>query len=109
MIQIIRHWLSQFCVWLEQTPLSQSIQTHSWVVPSVQTIHILAIAVISAWALMIDLRLIGVLERDQPLARVSSRYMPFVWWPLLVLLLTGSVMIIGEPARSLMNAVFQIK
>ena len=52
--------LLKFCAWIETTPLSQAIQTHSWVVPTVQTIHILGIAAVMAAVLMIDLRLIGV-------------------------------------------------
>jgi hypothetical protein len=105
----INHWLNQFCAWIDQTALSQTIQTKAWIVPTVQTVHILAIAVVMTSALMIDLRLIGIVGRDQSLARISSRFLPFVWWPLLILLATGAIMIIGEPARSLKNSVFQLK
>jgi hypothetical protein len=103
------HWLNQFCFWLDQTAISQTIQTKAWIVPTVQTVHILAIAAVMTSALMIDLRLIGVVNRDQPFARVCERFLPFVWWPLLVLLVTGVIMIVGEPARSLKNPVFQLK
>jgi hypothetical protein len=58
---------------------------------------------------MIDLRLIGMLGRDQPLARVSRRFAPVVWWALPLLLATGAIMITGEPARSLQSPVFQLK
>ena len=101
--------LNVICTWLEQTPLSQAIQATNWVVPTVQTVHILAIAVVASSALMIDLRLIGVFWADRPLKDVSSRFLPLVWWPLLILLATGAIMIIGEPARSLKNPAFQLK
>jgi hypothetical protein len=101
--------LDKFCSWLEQTPLSQSIQSNAWVVPTVQTIHILAIAAVMSSVLMLDLRLLGVVGRDQPLPRVLSRFRPVIWWTLPVLLATGVLMIIGEPARSLANPVFQLK
>jgi len=101
--------LDKFCSWLEQTPLSQTIQSTSWVVPTVQTIHILAIAAVMSSVLMLDLRLLGVVGTDQPLARVTSRFRPVIWWTLPILLATGAVMIIGEPARSLANSVFQLK
>ena len=101
--------LDRFCSWLEQTPLSQAIQSTSWVVPAVQTIHILAIAAVMSSVLMLDLRLLGVVGTDQPLARVTSRFRPVIWWTLPILLATGAVMIIGEPARSLANSVFQLK
>jgi len=94
---------------LEHTALSQTIQSINWIVPAIQTIHILAITVVAASALMIDLRLIGVFSADRPLREVSARFLPLIWWPLLVLLATGAIMIIGEPARSLKNPAFQLK
>jgi Family of unknown function (DUF6644) len=101
--------LHHFCSWLEQTPLSQSIQSAGWIVPTVQTVHILSIAAVMSSVLMIDLRLIGFLGRDQSLARVSDRFRPVIWWTLPILLATGIIMITGEPARSLESPVFQLK
>jgi hypothetical protein len=101
--------LDNLCSWLEQTLLSQTMQTTSWIVPAVQTVHILAIAAVMSSVLMIDLRLLGILGRDQPLARVSERFLPVIWWTLPILLATGILMIIGEPVRSLESPVFQLK
>ena len=101
--------LDNFCAWLEQTQLSQAIQVHLWSVPAVQTIHILAIAAIMAAALMLNLRLLGIVGTDRPLAEVSRRLRPVIWWAFPVLLLTGSFLIVGEPQRSLESPVFQLK
>jgi hypothetical protein len=101
--------LDRFCLWLEQTPLSQVIQSTPWIVPSVQTVHILAIAMVIASAFMLNLRLLGVVGLDQPVTRVSARFLPVIWWALPVLLVTGAIMIIGEPARALKNPIFQLK
>jgi hypothetical protein len=109
MLRTLAHWLNEFCVWLDRTPASQIVQTKAWIVPTVQTIHILAIAVVMSSALMIDLRLIGIVGRDQPIERVSTRFFPLIWWVVLVLLITGIIMIVGEPARSLQNPIFQLK
>jgi hypothetical protein len=72
-------------------------------------VHILAVATLLASALMMNLRLLGLVGRDQALERVSARFLPVIWWVLPVLLVTGAVMIIGEPARSLKNPLFQLK
>ena len=98
-----------FCAWIEQTSLSVYVQNTPVVVPAVQTIHILAVAAVLASALMIDLRLLGISGRELPLTRVSARFRPVIWWALPVLLITGMIMISGEPARSLANWVFQLK
>jgi uncharacterized membrane protein SirB2 len=109
MYATIFHWLSRLSAWLEQTQFSLAVQTHDWVVPTVQSIHILAIATVAASALMINLRLLGLYATDQPLQEVLARFLPFIAWPLVVLLLTGIVMIAGEPPRSLKNPAFQLK
>ena len=109
MYATIFHWLSQLSVWLERTQMNHEIQVHDWIVPIVQSIHILGIAVVASSALMINLRLLGLYAEDQPLKEVLARFLPFIWWPLIVLLLTGIVMIVGEPPLSLKNPVFQIK
>src|SRR6516225_12102046 len=99
--------LNAICVWIDQTPLSQAIQATSWVVPTVQTVHILAIAVVASSALMIDLRLLGIFWADRPMKAVFSRFLPLVWWPLLILFATGAIMIIGEPGDPVQKRVFQ--
>ena len=101
--------LDRFCLWLEQTSWSQTVQSTAWIVPTVQTVHILAVATVVASALMLNLRLLGLVGLDQPLDRLSARFLPAIWWTLPVLLLTGVLMIIGEPARSLKNPIFQLK
>jgi hypothetical protein len=103
------HWLIRFCAWLEGTSVSETIQGEAWIVPAVQTIHILAIAILMASALMIALHALGLTGVEQSTHRVSARFLPCIWWALLTLFASGLVMIIGEPARSLANWVFQLK
>ena len=101
--------LHAFCAWLANTPLSLLIQNVAWIIPSVQTIHILSVAIVASSAAMIDLRLLGVVGRGHPTADFATRFLPWIWWTLIVLLCTGTILIIGEPARSLQNAAFQLK
>jgi hypothetical protein len=101
--------LSEFSKWLAATPLSHIIQTTKWVIPALQTIHILSVAVVFSSAVLVDLRLWRLLNRDVPLPDVARRFLPAIWPVLLVLLITGSLLIIGEPKRSLLNSAFYLK
>ena len=101
--------LSEFSRWLAATPLSHVIQTTKWVIPTLQTVHILSVAVVFSSAVLVDLRLWRLLNRDLPLPEVARRFLPTVWPVLLVLLITGSLLIIGEPRRSLLNSTFYLK
>ena len=37
--------MTQFAGWLAQTSLSLTIQTHEWVIPTIQSLHIVAISI----------------------------------------------------------------
>ena len=95
--------------WLAATPLSHTIQTNGWVIPTLQTVHILSVAVLFSSAILVDLRFYRALQRDVPLADVARRFLPTIWPVLLILLITGSLLIIGEPRRSLLNNTFYLK
>jgi hypothetical protein len=101
--------VAQFSDWLSQTPVSMTIQSVEWIIPMVQSVHILAIAIVMSSVVMVDLRLMGVMGHTQPVSGLARRFMPWVWWSLLVLLVTGAVLITAEPRRDLLNPVFQAK
>jgi len=101
--------LKEFCVWLAGTSLSQQIQDAFWVIPTVQTVHIISIAIVMTSMAMLDFRLIGIAGRRQSLTEVGNRFLPWVWTALVVLLCSGTILIIGEPGRDLLNTVFWIK
>jgi hypothetical protein len=98
-----------FCEWLSMTPPSQFIQNVSWIIPSVQTVHIICISILIGAIGMVDLRILGFAMRSQSTSTLSRRLLPYVWWALPILLITGSILAIGEPSRSLENLAFQVK
>jgi hypothetical protein len=101
--------LSEFSKWLAATPLSHAIQTAGWIIPTLQIIHILSVAVVFSSAILVDLRIWRLLERDVPLPDVARRFLPTIWPVLFILLVTGSLLIVGEPRRSLLNSTFYLK
>jgi hypothetical protein len=95
--------------WLAATSLSLTIQNVTWIIPAVQTVHILCVAAVFSSVLMVDLRLLGLVQRAQPLPSVTGRFLSWIWVFLVILLVTGSLLIIGEPERSLLNPAFGLK
>ncbi len=94
---------------LSETPLSQVIQNVAWVIPFVQSVHILAIAIVVASVVTIDLRLVGATKGGPSLAMLEKRFLPWFWTGLGVLALSGLILIIGEPERELLNWMFYVK
>jgi uncharacterized membrane protein SirB2 len=101
--------LDGFCRWLQATWLSGVISGAPWIIPALQVIHNLAISSVMSSVFLLNLRLLGVWGGDESPAAAAGRLLPFIWWPLPVLLATGALLITAEPARSLENPSFAIK
>jgi hypothetical protein len=101
--------LLEFAIWLSKTGLSRFIQQELWVIPMLQSIHILAVAALFSSTLFINLRLIGKADVGHTLVTTTGRFMPWVWAGFVVLALTGVLLVAGEPRRELTSAPFWIK
>ena len=98
-----------FADWLATTSLSQAFQDHAWVIPTSQSIHILAVSLVFASVLMINLRLLGVVTRGRSVSQLSNSLLPWIWRGLAVLLFTGIVQTVAEPVRQFVTPVFWAK
>jgi len=98
-----------FADWLATTSLSQAFQDHAWVIPTSQSIHILAVSVVFASVLMINLRLLGIVTRGRSVSQLSNSLLPWIWRGLAVLLFTGIVQTVAEPVRQFVTPVFWAK
>jgi hypothetical protein len=102
--------LKQFAEWLSTTSLSVFIQNHNgWVIPTIQSIHIVGIAVVLGSVFMIDLRILGWAGMDQTLRQTTIRFSPWLTAGLCLQLATGLLMVIGEPVRELVTFSFWLK
>jgi hypothetical protein len=95
--------------WLTATSLSQAIQTTSWAIPGIQVVHIVCLATLFAVALILSLRIAGRGFAMEPLASLAGRFMPAIWTCLVVLFLSGSLLILAEPFRTITNPIFYLK
>ena len=97
-----------FVQWLQSTPLSLTIRKISWLIPLLQTLHILANALVLAAVVMIGLRVWGW-SRAEPALERARRFLPWIWAAMGVLTATGIVLIIAAPRRTLLDRTFQVK
>ena len=98
-----------FAQWLADTPLSKTMQDQLWVVPTSQSIHILAVSAVFASACMINLRLLGVGATGRSVSQLRNTLLPWMWRGLAVLLLTGLIQILAEPVRQFVTPAFWAK
>jgi hypothetical protein len=101
--------LAEFARWLQSTDFSQTIQTVSWIIPLLQSIHIVMIGIVFVSSLVVALRVLGRMRADEPFAAVWGRFAPWMWSAFITLLVTGLLMIIGEPIRQFGALSFWLK
>lgn len=102
--------MNRFAEWLSTTGLSVFIQNNNaWAIPAIQSIHIVGIGVVLGSVFMIDLRILGWAGMDQTLRQTTSRFGPWLTGSLWLLLVTGILMVVGEPVRELVTVSFWLK
>jgi hypothetical protein len=102
--------MKDFAVWLSTSSLSVLLQRNeSWVIPAIQSIHIMGIGVVLACVLMMTLRVLGAAGSDRTVLQTQRRFGPWLTGALLVLLVTGLVLIVAEPERELLAFSFWLK
>ena len=99
-----------FAEWLATTEASVFMQEHQgWVIPAIQSIHIVGVALVLGSVLMVDLRILGWAGRDQTLRRTMDRFGPWLTAALWLMLATGLLMVVAEPVRELVTFSFWAK
>jgi hypothetical protein len=99
----------QFSEWLAATSFSQGIQVTTWAIPGIQTVHIVALAILFASALVFSLRIAGRGLASEPLPLLAARFTRAIWYLLGVLLVSGALLVIAEPGRTITNPMFYTK
>ena len=101
--------MTSLAQWLAGTALSHAIQEALWLIPLLQALHILAIAMVMSSVAMLDLRLVGIGTAASTM-EAGRRFLPWIWVGLGLLLATGILQIVAEPKRTLdHNPAFQLK
>ena len=98
-----------FFAWHNTSWLGQLISGSIWIFPAVETVHILAMAVMFGGLIMLNLRLLGLGMTTMSLPRLSKTLLPFVNWGVGVMLITGYALFSSEALKSYANDGFKFK
>ena len=95
--------------WIANTRVSQAIGQSSWAFAVIESVHLLGLAVIGGAVLILDLRLLGLGLRDQPIARVAREVFPWFVGSLIVMLVTGIGLFMSEAIKCYDSRPFWVK
>lgn len=95
--------------WCSNTTTIVFIRDSSFGMPAVQSVHLVGLTVLLAAILVLNLRLAGVGMRDWSLPVVERQLRPWAWGAAALVLASGALMFLGNPAKYLASAPFQFK
>ena len=93
---------------VENWPLSWEIGGTAWF-PFLESIHVIAAAMVVGSILMVDLRLLGLAATRYPITTLSKELVPWSWGAFVVATITGLGMFITRAASHVVNPAFQWK
>ena len=95
--------------WFESTAISKAISTSSWAFAVIESVHLLALAVIGGAVLLLDLRFLGFGLRRQSIREVSREAQPWFLGSFAVMLVTGFALFVSEPTKCYYSTPFWVK
>jgi hypothetical protein len=98
-----------FCQWLYGSGLGTAIRESIWIFPIIETVHVLGIALLAGTVSLLDLRLLGLILKGQPVEQVARQVLPLTWAGFAVMAVSGFLLFSAEAADSYGNTPFRIK
>lgn len=101
--------LLAICQWLEKTPWSIALHESIWVYPLVESVHVLTLCVFLGTAVMLDLRLLGLVMRRVPVSEAAVQLFRWMAAGFVLMVISGSLLFYAIPVRTYLNIFFRIK
>jgi hypothetical protein len=93
---------------IENLQISQDIGGSIWF-PVFESLHVLAAVFVFGSLLMLDVRLLGLTARDQPVSRLSKELLPWTWIAFVVALVTGLILFATRASAYYENTAMRFK
>ena len=101
--------LLPFFEWCENVGVGQAIRISDWLFPVIEGFHLLGLCVIGGAILVVDMRLLGLGLRRQPIAELARDTRPFLIGSLAVMLVTGLLLFSSEAVKCYYSFAFWFK
>ena len=91
---------------IEYSTLGTTIAESTWMFPTIETIHVIALVTVLGTIAIVDLRLIGVAGRQLAVTKLSKDTLPWTWGAFLIAAITGSLLFVSKASSYVANPWF---
>ena len=99
--------MNRFLEWLQGTSLAVAV-AEDWF-PAVESLHVIAMAMVAGTIFIVDTRLVGLTSTKLPFTYVSHRLLPWTWGAFAFAVVTGTLMFMGNAVNYYGNGPFRVK
>lgn len=100
--------LLQFCTWLSGTDFSVWLREAPYPYPVLLIIHLMTLALFGALAILLNLRVLGLVLPRAPITYVLQQSRPWKWTALALLTISGLLIAASDPLEYYGNRMFWI-
>ena len=101
--------LINFLNWLQHTWWAVGIKESDFVFPLIEGSHILSLSFSVGMVMILDMRLLRISFRSQPVSQLMGQLMPWTMTGFAVMLLTGFLLVAAQAVKVYGNTFFRIK
>ena len=101
--------MHNFGEWLEHFSWVQTIGTTAWLYSSISVIHYFTLFIMVGCAVIVDLRMLGLAARRQPVVQFARQVFPWMWTAFALAVLSGFLMFTTDAGDYLPDTVFRTK
>src|ERR1700733_475907 len=84
---------------LEATPWGTAVRENTWLFPTIESVHVLALVLVVGSIMVVDLRLLNVASRQRSMKELIDEVLPWTWAAFAVALITGSLLFSSSAMR----------
>lgn len=95
--------------WLERSSLAIFIQQSAWAFPALETVHVIAIALVVGTIVVVDLRLLGLASTSRQVTQLCGETLPMTWAAFVLAVIAGALMFISQAPAYFANYAFRAK
>src|SRR3984957_10513307 len=101
--------LEQVLTKLQDLNLPTQIRESDWLFPTIETVHVFALVLVVGSIMTVDLRLLGLANKERPFSQVASEMLPWTWTAFAIAALAGMLMFSSKELTYYGNIQFRLK
>jgi uncharacterized membrane protein len=103
------HYLLPIFKFFDHSAIGHWVSDSRWLFPAIEAVHIVALCIMFGAILVLNLRLLGLVFNNKPVAKLAHDFAPWVLVNLIIILASGILLFASEALKAYASVPFQVK